>query len=182
MTIIERDVQAAEIETSVRQARHPGHDPARWALPLIAQADGLAGGFWSLVVFDAEEAGALWLAPHAGEACHGDAMWLGGAATQHGQCLDDAAAWLRAHPRDYAAANPSCWGRIVSARDTEWGPIVVAPFPVGDRTAPVGTSRIVIDGLHRALGWALRPAPSALHAYVAGPAVDPAGVGYRSGG
>lgn len=177
MTIIERDVRCAAVETSVRQARHPGHDPARWALPLIAQVDSLAGGAWSLVAFDADEAGALWLAPHAGEACHGDAMRLGGDSAGQGLRVADAAAWLRAHLSEYSSANPSCWGRVVSARETDWGPIVVAPFTVGDRTAPIGTSRIVIDGLHRALGWALRPAVSPLHAYVAGSAVERAGEG-----
>lgn len=181
MTIIERDVRCAAIETSLRQARHPGHDPVRWALPLIAQADSLAGGAWSLVVFDADEAGALWLAPHAGEACHGDTMRLGGESAGQGLRVADAAAWLTENLSDYASANPSCWGRVVSARQTDWGPIVVAPFPVGDRTAPTGTPRIVIDGLHRALGWALRPADSPLKAYVAGPAVEGAGVDYRSG-
>lgn len=181
MTIIERDVRVAAIEASVQEARHPGHDPARWALPLIAEADRLAGGRWSLVTFDVAEAGALWLAPHAGEPCHGDTAWLGGAALQPGQCLADAATWLKAEHQTYAASNSSCWSRIVTARDARWGPIVVAPFPVGDRTAPVGTPLVVIDGLHRALGWALRASPSTLHAYLAGPAID-AAAGHWSDG
>lgn len=187
MTILEPNVSRDAIDASVRAARHPGHEPARWALPLVAEADRVSGGAWALVEFDEAEASALWLSPHVGEPCHGDTLPLGrgqaptGAVVEEeppwlGLPLRDAAAWLRAHERVYAAGNPSCWGRIRAARDTSWGPIVVAPFAVGDRTAPPGTPLIVIDGLHRALGWALRErrgddaGTTTLLAYLAGPA------------
>lgn len=188
MTILEPNVSREVIDASVRAARHPGHDPARWALPLIAEADRIAAGCWTLVAFDEEEASMLWLPPHAGEPCHGDTVSLGRdghaagtsarAEAWHGLPLGDAAAWLRLHRSEYAAGNPACWARLVAARDTSWGPIVVAPFAVGDRTAPPGTPRIVVDGLHRALGWALRESPRQadgaapmLQAYLAGPDV-----------
>lgn len=186
MTILEPNVSREVIDASVRTARHPGHDPARWALPLIAEVDRLVMGAWSLVALDGSEAAALWLPPHAGEPCHGDSMALGrddgpnglAASTPwQGLPLSDAATWLRARQREYAAANPSCWGRIRTARDTSWGPIVIAPFGVGDRTAPPGVL-VVVDGLHRALGWALRGrdeddvAASMLHAYLAGSPQD----------
>lgn len=177
MTILEDNVSREVIDRSVRAGRHPGHDPARWAVPLIAEADRLAAGVWTLVAFDQREAAALWLPPHAGEPCHGDTLCLGDGASS-GQTLGDAAAWLHRHGPEYAAGNPSCWARIVAARETSWGPIVVAPFVVGDRTAPPDTPRVVIDGTHRALGWALREhhlQPGAgkpsLQAYLAGPAV-----------
>jgi len=188
VTILELNVSREVIDASLRAARHPGHDPARWALPLIAEADRIAAGVWTLVAFDEADASALWLPPHAGEPCHGDTLCLGreGSPSRpsapsepwHGLTLGDAATWLRAHGREYAAGNPSCWARIVAARDTLWGPIVVAPFVVGDRTAPPGTPRVVVDGMHRALGWALREherqpdaqAPT-LQAYLAGPDV-----------
>lgn len=177
MTILEPNVSREVIDASVRAARHPGHAPARWALPLIAEADRIAAGVWTLVAFDERDASALWLPPHAGEPCHGDTLRLGREGW-HGLTLGDAAAWLRVHGRAYAAGNPSCWARIVAARDTSWGPIVVAPFAVGDRTAPPGTPRVVVDGMHRALGWALREhdrQPDAegptLQAYLAGPGV-----------
>ena len=160
-------------------AVHPGHDPARWALPLIAEADDAAGGVWTLVEFGTSEAASLWLPPHAGEPCHGDTMRLGSDAPA-GLPLCEAAAWLRARQDDYASANPSCWKRIVAARDAPWAPIVVAPFPVGDRTGPPDAAHIVVDGLHRALGWALRSSETrpvmsgdvrepVLRAYLAGP-------------
>jgi hypothetical protein len=187
VTILELNVSRDAIDASVRAARHPGHEPARWALPLVAEADRTSGGAWTLVEFDEAEASALWLPPHAGEPCHGDTLPLGRDRTPSesvaeeeppwpGLSLRDAAAWLRDHARLYAAGNPSCWARIVAARDTSWGPIVVAPFPVGDRTAPPGTPLIAIDGLHRVMGWALRErhgddahTPTLL-AYLAGPA------------
>ena len=169
MTVIEREVRCATICANVREARHPGHDPARWALPLIAEADRVAAGVWSLVLFDATEAGALWLPPHAGEPCHGDTMGLGGDDSIEGQSLAEAADWLNERREAYASANASCWGRVLTARDSTWSPIVVAPFSVGDRVGPPHARRIVIDGLHRSLGWALRPNPSPLLAYLAGP-------------
>lgn len=167
----ERQVSRDEVEQSVRAARYPNHDPARWALPLIAEADRLAGGTWALVELDAEAVGRLWLPPHQGEPCHGDRLPLGDSADAAGQPAQVAAAWLRRHAERYSAANPSCWGRIANARDTEWGPVVLAPFPVGDRTAPSTATLIVIDGLHRVIGWSLAPDDAGrrtLPAFVAG--------------
>ena len=161
MTIVEHKVTRARVEASVRDAKFPGHDPARWALPRVALADQRAGGVWTLQAFDLDAAAALWLPAHAGEPCHGDTMQLGGAPDDdgtnapQGMALGDATAWLRAHQDAYRAANASCWARITTARDTSWEPLVVAPFGVGDRTGPPGTPLVVIDGLHRALGWAL---------------------------
>lgn len=166
MQVIDVRTRREDVDASIRAARHPGHDPARWALPLVAEADTLAHGRWRRVRLTAEEAGDLWLPPHAGEACHGDTMALAGG---RGSTLREAATWLKTHTDDYARANASCWSRIAAARDGDWGPIVVAPFAVGDRTGPPqphdardttrpGTPRglIVVDGLHRALGWTLR--------------------------
>lgn len=84
-------------------------------------------------------------------------MALAGGEGAH---LATAVTWLGAHADAYARTNPSCWSRVIAARDGIQGPLVVMPFAVGDRTAPpddVATSGIVIDGLHRALGWGLRP-------------------------
>ncbi len=156
--ILDSSVPLAAITASIRAARHPGHDPARWALPLVEAADRVAGGAWQRVALDLDEAWTLWLPPHAGEPCHGDTMTLGDG---RGMRLGDTVAWLEAQADAYAQANPSCWSRIVSARDGDWAPLVVAPFAVGDRTAPPAGTRtagIVIDGLHRALGWGLRHA------------------------
>lgn len=155
-------------------------------------ADELAEGVWSLVAFDAEAAGRLWLPHHLGEPCHGDAMPLGGAsAGSEGLSLGDAVGWLRDHQDTYRRLNPSCWGRIGAARDSTWGPLVVAPFGVGDRRAPPGTRLVLVDGLHRALGWALRAAPDApvapethdtgLRAFLAGP-LSGTGTPTRHGG
>lgn len=155
MKTIDPSLDCVVVEQSIREARYPGHDPARWALPLVAEANAKGGGRWALVEVDASEAGNLWLPAHAGESCRGDRMPLAGG---HGCQLEVARAWLASHAEAYAQANPSCWQRVVAARDSTWGPVVVAPFPVGDRTRPasVETGLIVIDGLHRALGWALR--------------------------
>jgi len=166
--ILDSSVRLDAIAASIRAARHPGHDPARWALPLVTAADEAAGGAWLRVAFDEGEALTLWLPPHAGEPCHGDAMTLGDG---QGMRLGDAVAWLGDHADTYARANPSCWSRIVAARDSEWGPLVVTPFAVGDRTAPppgTTTAGIVIDGLHRALGWGLGrdDRPRTLQAFV----------------
>jgi hypothetical protein len=185
VTILEPDVSREVIEASVRAARHPGHDPARWALPLVADVDRVAMGAWSLVALDAREALELWLPPHAGEPCHGDTMALGRAGPRpdletadddwEGLTLGDAVNWLRSHAGEYATSNPSCWGRISVARDTTWGPLVIAPFGVGDRTAPAGRL-VVVDGLHRAIGWAMRRRANegaegvTLQVYLAGPA------------
>jgi len=165
MLVLDSRTRRDDVDASIRAARHPGHDPARWALPLVAEADALADRRWQRVVLTATEAGALWLPPHKGEACHGDTMALAGGT---GCTLHEAATWLTTHADAYAQANASCWSRIAAARDGVWGPIVVAPFAVGDRPGPPqpyeayearrGATRvlIVIDGLHRALGWALR--------------------------
>lgn len=155
----------------------------RWALPLIAEADRVANGQWTRVALDARAADDLWLPPHAGEPCHGDALWIGSEtpdlrgpmpASWPGLRLHEAAAWLRRHEARYASGNPSCWSRIVAARDGPWGPVVLAPFAVGDRTGPP-TALIVIDGLHRVLGWSIRHTArvtdegETLPAFLAGP-------------
>ena len=149
-------VRRADVEASIREGRHPGHDPARWALPLIAEADTTAGGRWRRVALTADVSWRLWLPPHAGEPCHGDTLALAGGTGAH---LDVAVDWLLRHQARYATANPTCWARIDAARRGAIGPLVLATFPVGDRTGPpagaVRPSFIVVDGLHRALAWGL---------------------------
>jgi hypothetical protein len=169
MQIIQAPVTTLEIETSIRAARFEGHDPARWALPLVAAADERCGGRWSLVALAPELARALWLPAHAGEACHGDTAALAGG---EGGTLDCCAGWLAAHAESYARRNPSCWSRITSAQAGTWGPLIIAPFDVGDRVGPGRGALVVVDGLHRALGWALRAQQQPLRAYLAGPAVS----------
>jgi hypothetical protein len=170
MQIIQPEVGREAIDASIRAARFEGHDPARWALPLVAEADRRCSGSWTLVAFTPEEARALWLPAHAGEPCHGDSEALAGG---EGGSVERCARWLVSHAGTYARHNASCWSRISRARESAWEPLVVAPFPVGDRVGPPGTALIVIDGLHRALGWALREQPGTLRAFLAGPEIVP---------
>ena len=142
-------VPRADIEAQIRAATYPGHAPARWALPLIDELDRVASG-WQLVELDARELAAAWLPAHAGEACHGDSMRLGDG--DEGAALLDAHQWLAANRDVYAAANPSCWGRIAYASCHATSPIVVSPVSVGDRVKPVDSALVVVDGYHRALG------------------------------
>lgn len=93
----------------------------------------------------------MWLPPHAGEACHGDSMQLGDGAD--GGTVEATSAWLDIHAEAYAAANPSCWGRITFASREAMSPIVVSPVAVGDRTKPDHARLVVVDGFHRALGY-----------------------------
>lgn len=167
--IIQAAVTTLEIETSIRSGRFEGHDFSRWALPLVAAADQRCGGRWSLVALGMETARALWLPAHAGEACHGDTAALaGGGGGTLGCCAD----WLAEHAESYARSNTSCWSRISAARAGTWGPLVIAPFDVGDRCGPSRDALVVLDGLHRALGWALRERPQSLEAFLAGPVVS----------
>ena len=76
MRIISAAVPRAVIDAGILAATYPGHTPARWALPLLDQLDARATE-WQLVELDADALAALWLPPHAGEACHGDSMSLG---------------------------------------------------------------------------------------------------------
>lgn len=137
------------IDEAIRLARYPGHDPARWALPLLDALDG-PGVTWALVELDAAEYASLWLPAHAGEACHGDRVMLG---SGQGGTVAAQAAWLGNHAERYADANPSCWGRLEAARLSEPTPIVVANRSVGDRVKPDGVPWVVVDGFHRALGY-----------------------------
>ena len=167
MRVIEANVRRDTIDQTVVAARSRDHDPARWALPLIAEADARCGQQWSLVELDLAEVADLWLPAHAGEPCHGDnAPLAGGAGGRAGIC----AQWLAESAVAYARSNPTCWQRITAARDSTWGPIVVAPFSVGDRHAPAEQPLVVIDGLHRVLGWSLRDGHEPLRAFLAGPA------------
>ena len=104
--------QRADIDAEIRAATYPGHAPARWALPLLDELEVEATG-WQLVELDEAELAALWLPAHAGEACHGDTMRLG--EGDQGATVRAAHAWLAVHAEAYAAANPSCWGRITRA-------------------------------------------------------------------
>lgn len=142
-------VPRAAIDDAIGLARHPGHDPARWALPLLDALDG-PGVSWSLVELDTAEYAALWLPGHAGEACHGDTLALG---SPEGGTVAMQAAWLDRHAKRYAAANPSCWGRVEAARLGQPTPVVVADRSVGDRVKPHGVPWVVVDGYHRALGY-----------------------------
>jgi hypothetical protein len=138
------------IDAGIRAARHPGHDPARWALPLLDEVE-RRSPCWTLVELDAVEFGGLWLPEHRGEACHGDTATLG--TRPGGGTVRDLAAWLDRHLDGYAGDNPSCWGRLLSAAAERAGPLVISRFDVGDRTKPPATPLVVVDGLHRALAW-----------------------------
>jgi hypothetical protein len=149
MRVISSAVPREVIDAGIRAATYPGHAPARWALPLVAQLDARASG-WQLVELDGDALAALWLPPHAGEACHGDAMTLG---DEDGSTLSHAHDWLVAHADAYAAANRSCWGRIRHASTQARSPLVVSGTTVGDRVKPAHAPLVVVDGLHRALGY-----------------------------
>ena len=149
MRLISADVPRAVIDAAILAATYPGHAPARWALPLLDQLDARASG-WQLVELDADALARLWLPPHAGEACHGDSMSL---CDSGGSSLRRAADWLMAHADAYAAANPSCWGRIRHASIGPGTALVVSPVSVGDRVKPDDAELVVVDGLHRALGF-----------------------------
>lgn len=150
MRLLDHDVPRARIDEEIRAAAYRGHDPARWAMPLLDLAEGQPGP-WTRVRLDEAEFAALWLPAHAGEPCHGDVMLLGD--EPGGQPLAVAAGWLEVKADAYAAANPSCWGRITRASVTEPAPLVVSRVGVGDRGKPDHAALVVIDGLHRALGY-----------------------------
>ena len=116
---------------------------------MLAELDARASE-WQLVELDTDALAALWLPPHAGEACHGDSMTLG---TAEGSTLAQAHDWLVAHADAYAAANPSCWGRIMHAAAGPRSPLVVSSVSVGDRVKSPRATLVVVDGLHRALGY-----------------------------
>jgi hypothetical protein len=149
MRIIAPVVSRDAIDAGIHAATYPGHAPARWALPLLDQLDARATG-WQLVELDAATLAALWLPPHAGEACHGDSMSL---HDERGSRVIDAHDWLIAHADAYGEANPSCWGRIMHASTRPTTPIVVSTVSVGDRLKPEDARLVVVDGLHRALGY-----------------------------
>ena len=149
MQVISAAVPRDVIDAGIRAATYPGHDPARWALPLLAELDALTSE-WQLVELDADTLAALWLPAHAGEACHGDSMTLG---DEGGSTLIRADDWLAAHADAYAAANPSCWGRIRHASAGPRTPLVVSGASVGDRVKPRHAQLVIVDGLHRALGY-----------------------------
>jgi len=168
--LIADDITRQLIDDEIRSARYPEHDPARWALPLL---DMLAppGASWTLVELDANEYGGLWLPAHRGEACHGDAMSLGG--DDRGGTVATRAAWLDGHAETYAAANPSCWSRLERARVAGPTAIVIARHSVGDRVKPDEAALVVVDGLHRALaGW--RRGDRSCRAYLASPSATTA--------
>ena len=133
MRIVTSTVTREVIDAEITSAMYPGHVPARWALPLLDELDRVASG-WQLVELDERELAALWLPAHDGERCHGDSMRLG--EDERGATLEDSAAWLRRHADAYAAANPSCWGRISYAMERAPSRIVVSPINVGDRIKP----------------------------------------------
>lgn len=150
MRILVPTVSRGAIDAEIRAAAYPGHVPARWALPLIDLVHASAGE-WVLAELEHEEFAALWIPEHAGEPCHGDSALLG--RTPGGSTLEEAATWLTTNAESYAAANPSCWGRIAHAAAGAVSPLVVSPFAVGDRLKPEHAALVVVDGLHRALGY-----------------------------
>jgi len=149
MRVISAAVSRDVIDAGIQAATYPGHAPARWALPLVAELDSRASG-WQLVELDAGLLGGLWLPRHVGETCHGDSMTLG---RDEGATLIEAHDWLVAHRDAYAAANPSCWGRIRHASTGLRSPLVVSGTSVGDRVKPPHARLVVVDGLHRAIGY-----------------------------
>ena len=150
MRVIDPHVPRTAIDVTIRAASFGGHDPARWALPLLDCLEGDATG-WMLVELEPDDMASLWLPEHAGEPCHGDSMRLGSGAG--GATLQAAGDWLDGHATAYGAANPSCWARITQASREEVSPLVVAAQSVGDRVKPDAAALVVVDGLHRALGY-----------------------------
>jgi hypothetical protein len=150
MRLVSASVPRAAIDAEIVAATYPGHEPARWALPLLDELDRNGGG-WKLMELDDEALARLWLPPHHGEACHGDTMRLGDGS--EGTTLEEAHAWLNANADAYASANPSCWGRITHAARSQQAAIVVSPHDVGDRIKPSDAALVVVDGFHRALGY-----------------------------
>lgn len=162
MRLVTPAVPRATIDAEIRAAAYPGHAPARWALPLLDALETMAGG-WQRVELDEPDLAALWLPAHAGEPCHGDTMRLG--EGDEGASVRAAADWLSANGGAYAAANPSCWGRITCASGGPVSAIVVAPVAVGDRLKPDSSPLVVVDGFHRVLGYwlaGLRTCPAYL--------------------
>lgn len=153
MRILAPDIPRAAIEAEIAAAAYPGHVPSRWALPLVAALDASGAG-WMRVLLDPQEFAALWLPAHAGEPCHGDAMTLGDGPD--GGTLASLGAWLETHAHAYAGSNPSCWGRIEAARQSQPSCLVISPRTVGDRLKPGHAPLVIVDGLHRALGAWLR--------------------------
>ena len=149
MRILQHLVPRHVIDAGIDAAVYPGHDPARWARPLLDELERAARG-WHLVELDELEFAALWLPAHAGEACHGDTMQLGDDV--RGDTVRTIGDWLDANAATYAASNPSCWGRIAHAAGEAPSPIVVSATSVGDRVKPAHARLVVVDGLHRALG------------------------------
>ena len=149
--LITSRIPRALIDAEIRAATYPGHSPARWALPLLDELEREGDGNWTRVALDEDELGDVWLPEHAGEPCHGDACRLGDAAG--GMRLRDAAAWLAEHEAAYAAASPSCWGRIAHASGEPATVLVLSQWSVGDRVKPDAAEFVVVDGLHRALGY-----------------------------
>ena len=150
MRLVTPAVPRATIDAEIRAAAYPGHTPARWALPLLDALEAMARG-WQRVELDEPDLAALWLPPHAGEACHGDTMRLG--EGDQGATVRAAHDWLSANAGAYAAANPSCWGRITCASREPVSAIVVSPVAVGDRLKPDSSPLVVVDGFHRVLGY-----------------------------
>lgn len=149
MRLLQRYVSRTVINGEIGAVVYPGHDPARWATPLLDELERKTQG-WHLVELDEREFAALWLPVHAGEACHGDTMRLG--EGDQGGSVRALGDWLDANAAAYAAANPSCWGRITHAAASPPAPIVVSTATVGDRVKPAHAELVVVDGLHRALG------------------------------
>lgn len=148
MRLVHSDFPRADIDDEIRAAACPGHDPARWALPLLDDLERLAEG-WQLVQLDEDDLARLWLPPHAGERCHGDTMPLGDGVD--GASLRDVSRWLAANRDAYATANPSCWSRITLAARSAPSRLIVSPVSVGDRVKPDSAALVVVDGLHRAV-------------------------------
>jgi len=165
--ILQPAVSRLDIIASIREARFPGHDPARWAIPLVDAMHERVSG-WQLIELEATAAAGLWLARHAGEPCHGDTSLLG--ESPQGCTVGEGVSWLTRHGARYALANPTCWQRIATARAAPSSAIVLAPFSIGDRVKPDDAAWVVVDGLHRALGWGLE-GRGVLQAFV--PATEP---------
>ena len=165
MRLLDPEIRRSSIDAEIRAARYPGHDPARWALPLLDEIERRTP-HWTLVELDAVEFGALWLAAHRGEACHGDTARLG--ERPDGGSVRDLAAWLDRHADAYARGNPSCWGRLIQAGADRAGALVISETDVGDRIKPPSVPLVVVDGMHRAVAW-WRRGDRTCRAYLAGP-------------
>jgi hypothetical protein len=150
---------------------------APWTLKFVDIADRQFSGAWRPIALAGSEALEIVLPPHAGEPCRGDRLMLIGPG---GATVAEAARRLARIREEYAASNPSCWGRMAGAAAAPFSTLVLTTAPIEAEDyasiAPSPGRFYHLDGFHRLVGWAWAGRLTAgvrLKAWVAGPAVPP---------